>query len=197
VEVALLNSLLPSLITMVTSLVALAYWLGRKFEGIENSISELNNVVIKVSNSLVNLNSEINKLKIEIISLNSSLQKLNRHVRSLSIASLEAHRMMIDYLSFPYLKRLLSKEEAEYLGGRVKGILDLYRANPLREEELKFLREIFSSDLDKVTIGDVERAYEIGKKLFVEEGDERGYLIALAAAYIRGYLISRKVKRVR
>jgi len=194
VEVALLNSLLPSLITMVTSLVALAYWLGRKFEGIENSISELNNVVIKVSNSLVNLNSEINKLKIEIISLNSSLQKLNRHVRSLSIASLEAHRMMIDYLS---LKRLLSKEEAEYLGGRVKGILDLYRANPLREEELKFLREIFSSDLDKVTIGDVERAYEIGKKLFVEEGDERGYLIALAAAYIRGYLISRKVKRVR
>lgn len=86
-------------------------------------------------------------------------------------ASSKAHRVVIDYLS---VKGLVDRSEAEYLGRRVKAVFRVYTAfNPLTEQELRFLKEFFSRDVDEATVEEAERAYELGKKLFVEDFDER------------------------
>ncbi len=86
------------------------------------------------------------------------------------------------------------REEAEYLSRRIEVLLKIYTLNPLTKEEIKFLRKFFSKRIDKISIEDAEKVYEIGKGLFVEDFDDRGFLIAMAVIYIRGYLVSKRIK---
>ncbi|HDI74820.1 MAG TPA: hypothetical protein ENF55_02575 [Thermoprotei archaeon] len=120
----------------------------------------------------------------------------------MSLASTEAHRVIVDFLA---LKGLIEKNEAEYLSERVRGIFEVFKSgflsegafklNPLSRKEIEFLKEFLSKNIDEITIEEAERAYEIGRRLFVKDLDERGFLLAMAATYIRGYLVSREVRK--
>jgi len=166
----LILSTLGIIVTIITSIAILAYWLGKKFSEIDERF--------KVIDKRFKLVDERFKV-------------IERSMRSLSSASSEAHRIIVDFLA---IKGLIEKEEAKYLGDRVEAIFQVSTLNPLTKEEFKFLKEFFSKDVDEVTIEEAERAYELGKRLFVEDFNDKGFLIAMAAAYIRGYLVSKKVR---
>ncbi|QOJ78765.1 hypothetical protein IG193_08455 [Infirmifilum lucidum] len=185
-ELEFLIGLLSVVATVVTSTVSLAYWLGRKFSEIDARFRE-------VDSKFERLASEFDSRFKEV---DSRLESIERKIGSLSKASSEAYRTVVDFLA---LKGLLERSEAEYLVKRVEGMFALLpRANPLTEEELKFVKEFLaraSRNVDEVTVDEAEKAYEIGVRLFADDGDWRGYMLAMAAAYVRGYLVSREVRR--
>jgi len=117
-------------------------------------------------------------------------EKHQNHSKTLTVAS-QKHTIVADFTS---LKGLIAAEEAEFLRKRITGIFSVYtsysKANPLTKEELEFILKTFSKPLDEITIEEMDRAYEIGWRLFVEdpEHDPRGFILAIAAAYIRAYL---------
>ncbi len=121
-----------------------------------------------------------------------------RHgLSSIVSAASEAHRAVVDFLA---LKGVVEEGEARYLAERVKALFTVALPNPLTEEELRFVRDFLdraSEDPDKVTEEECERAYQIGVRLFSEDFDARGYQLAMAAAYVRAYLVSKKVREKR
>jgi Flp pilus assembly pilin Flp len=160
------------LIAIVASTTTLAYWLGKKFTRID-----------------------------------ARFDRIEGRLRALASAVLEAHHVVVDFLS---LKGLIEKKEADYLKDRIGGLfkskehssmnhlekqgneeVKSLRVDPpasLRKEDAEFLRDFFERDLERLTVEEAEKAYELGKRLFVEHADERGFLVAIAAAYIKGYL---------
>ncbi len=190
--------------TIVSSTSILAYWLGRQFTEIrlrltilEERVSRLEERVTKLEERVSKLEERVRKLEDRVGTLERKIEDLSRNmdrkVKAISAASVEAHRLIVDFLS---IKGILERDEMEYLSRRVEGIFHTYASavNPLTKEELKFLKEFFAKDPDLVTEEEAERAYEIGKRLFVEDADPNGYLIAIAAAYRRGYLVSKRVR---
>jgi len=154
------------IITIITSVASLAYWLGRKFANIDAKFR----------------------------SIDRRIEGIERALRGLAFASSEGHKAIIDFLA---LKGLIERREAEYLSKRVESEFRLHAPNPLTEEELKFLKEFISRaarNVDEVTIEEAERAYELGLRMFTEDFDVKGFLAAIAATYVRGYLVSKEVK---
>jgi Flp pilus assembly pilin Flp len=159
------------LIAIVASTTTLAYWLGKKFTRID-----------------------------------ARFDRIEGRLRALASAVLEAHHVVVDFLS---LKGLIEKKEADYRKDRIGG---LFKAkghpsmNPLEKqrneevkslsvapasmtkEEIEFLRDFFERDIDQLSVEEAEKMYELGKRLFVEHADERGFLAAIASTYIKGYL---------
>ena len=168
-DAELIVMVLSVVVTVVSSTSLLAYWLGRKFAEIDARMRAFEDRFDGIE------------------------REMRRIARALSAASVEAHRVVVDYMS---IKGVIEKGEAEYLSRRVEGLFHVHvsTVNPLTKEELKFLKEFFAKDPDLVTEEEAERAYEIGKRLFVEDLDPNGYLIAIAAAYRRGYLVSKRVR---
>ena len=165
-ELSVVIGFVGIIVTVITSVAALAYWLGRKFAGIDAKFR----------------------------GVDRRFEGLERAVRGLALASSEGHKAIIDFLA---LKGLIEKKEAEYLSKRVESAFRLHAPNPLTEEELRFLKEFISKaarNVDEVTIEEAERAYELGLKMFTEDFDVKGLLAAMAATYVRGYLVSKEVK---
>ncbi len=171
--IEIILSALSVIASVVAAVAILAYWLGRRFERIDARFERIEE------------------------RFEGRFAGIERALRSLALASAEAQRVIVDFLS---LKGLLERSESEYLARRIEGLFRVYAgssSNPLSEDELRFIREFFSrvsKDADSATMEEAERAYEIGKRIFAE-GDERGFLVAVAAAYARGYLVSREVRK--
>lgn len=171
--------ILGTLVIVASSIASLAYWLGRKLSGFEARIRELEGRLDRLEERF-----------------EARFGGLEREIRGLALASSESHAVITDFLS---LKGLIERGEAEYLRDRIAGVFRIYTAapNPLTREELEFIRRVFSKDVDEITIEEAERAREIGRRLFIEDWDERGFLLFIAASFIRGYHISKKVRERR
>ncbi len=182
--VEIILSAITIIVSIIVSVAVLAYWLGRKFERIEGRFEQIDERFKRIEERFEGRFKQIE----------GRFAGIERTLRSLALASAEVQRMVLDFLS---LKGLLERSESEYLMKRAEGLFRVYVTpliDPLSEEELKFVREFLSRDVDLVTIEEAERAYELGKRIFVE-GDERGFILAMAAAYARGYLVSREVRK--
>lgn len=127
-------------------------------------------------------------------SVDLRLDRLEEMIKGLASASSEAHRIITDFLA---LKGVIKRPEAEYLSARVKGVFQAYTSNPLSKEEHRFILNLFSRDVDEATVEEAEKAYQIGLRLFREELDSRGFLLAMAASYLRRYLISKEVRKAK
>jgi len=167
-ELSLLMNFIGTIITIIVSIVSLAHWLGRKFATIDARFK----------------------------GIDERFESLEKAIRNLAKAFIESHEIIVDFLA---LKGLLEKSEAEYLSRRIEGIFIVHEsANPLTEEEWEFIRKYVSKaakNVDDVTIEEVDRAYKLGVKLFTEDFEWKGYLLAMAAAYTRGYHISKEVRK--
>jgi hypothetical protein len=157
------------------SIVSLAYWLGRKFATID---------------------ARFKGIDIKFKGIDERFESLEKAIRNLAKAFIESHEIIVDFLA---LKGLLEKSEAEYLSRRIEGIFIVHEsANPLTEEEWEFIRKYVSKaakNVDDVTIEEADRAYKLGVKLFTEDFEWKGYLLAMAAVYTRGYHISKEVRK--
>lgn len=187
--VELILGFLGTIATIVISLASLAYWLGRRFAEIDLRFKQIEGRFKSMEDGLKEEFKHVENRFKDIEGL------IAHNMRVLANAMTESQMVVVEFLS---LKGVIDRGEAEYPARRVEGLLRLATLNPLTKEEWEFLRNFFSRaarDVDSVTIEEAEKAYELGRKLFVEDFDERGYKIAIAAGYIKGYLISREVRK--
>ena len=61
------------------------------------------------------------------------------------------------------------------------------RPNPITEEEVEFLRRVFSKPVGEMTVEELEKAAEIAKRWWYREGREEAYKLFLIAWTIRTY----------
>ncbi len=213
-----------TVLTVVTSIGTLAYWLGRKFTEIDSRfklIDERFKTIDERFRSIDERFKQINKRFEEIDRrferieerfreidrrfdefkkyVDTKFEDLRNYIdvrtekmlKTIARATTHTHEVVIEYLG---LKGLLEEKEVTYLRHRIREVLEAYTTttNPLTKEELEFLKKLFSKDINEMTIEELDKAYEIGIRLFSKDMDDRGYLIAIAAITIKTYLKFKK-----
>ncbi|MCC6005533.1 MAG: hypothetical protein LM590_14440 [Thermofilum sp.] len=95
------------------------------------------------------------------------------------------------------MKKLIEEGEANLIKSEITRVISMVKLNPLRKEELEFLRKVVAKDVNEITMEEAERIAEIGKRWWYEDGCEEAYKIFLGGLVIRGYLISKMLKEGR
>ena len=246
-------STIVSIVTILSSIAALSYWLGRKFAEIDDRFKQIDDRFKQIDEKLKHIEARLDSHSKELRELrgytDAGLKELKEYtdkrfnelreytdrrfselreytdkrfnelkeyvdgrfdrvdgeierlrgyvgrvVDALSRASVEAYSVLIEYMG---VKGLVEEKEAAFLKRRVAGVYTVYKVvahNPLSKEELEFIRRTFNKPLNEITIEEMDKAYELGKRIFAEDLDERGFLLAIAAATIRAYLRSKQEK---
>ncbi len=179
------------LASILATLLGSVWWLAQKLAHIEASLARLEEAKAD--------KADVEAIRRELADKPSreDVAGIRHGLSSVVSAASEAHRAIVDFLA---LKGVVEEGEARYLAERVKALFTVALPNPLTEEELRFVRDFLdraAEDPDKVTEEECERAYQIGVRLFSEDFDARGYQLAMAAAYVRAYLVSKKVREKR
>jgi len=221
-----------TVLTVVTSIGTLAYWLGRKFteidsrfkliderfktiderfrsiderfkqidkrfEQIEKRFEEIDSRFERIEERFREIDRRFDEFKKYVDTKFEDLRnyidvRMEKMLKTIARATTHTHEVVIEYLG---LKGLLEEKEVTYLRHRVREVLEAYTTatpNPLTKEELEFLKKLFSKDINEMTIEELDRAYEIGIRLFSKDMDDRGYFIAIAAITIKAYLKFKK-----
>ncbi len=179
------------LASILATLLGSVWWLAQKLAHIEARLARLEETKAD--------KADVEAIRRELADKASrdDVAGIRHGLSSVVSAASEAHRAIVDFLA---LKGVVEEGEARYLAERVKALFTVALPNPLTEEELRFVRDFLdraAEDPNKVTEEECERAYQIGVRLFSEDFDARGYQLAMAAAYVRAYLVSKKVREKR
>jgi hypothetical protein len=148
-SVELLVGFASTIAAIAASTATLGYWLGRRFERIEEKL-------------------KAHDVKFE--RLEERFEKLEGKMSGLVLA---IHSHLIDFMT---LKGLFTEEERGYLVREAERISRVYsvRANPLSPEEAQFilevLRELREKPAKEVDISKLDKALEIADRWFKREG---------------------------
>jgi len=148
-SVELLIGFAGTIAAIVASTATLGYWLGRRFERIEEKL-------------------KAHDEKFE--HLEERFDKLEGKMTGLVLA---IHSHLIDFMT---LKGLFTEEERIYLVREAERISRVYslRANPLSPEEARFILEVLKELREKpakeIDISKLDKALEIADKWFKREG---------------------------
>ena len=152
-SVELLIGFASTIAAIAASTATLGYWLGRKFERIEEKL-------------------KAHDEKFE--RLEERFEKLEEKMTGLVLA---IHSHLIDFMTLNMtLKGLFTEEERSYLVREAERISRVYslRANPLSPEEAQFILEVLKELKEKpakeVDISKLDKALEIADKWFKREG---------------------------
>jgi len=99
--------------------------------------------------------------------------------------------LVVEFLG---LKGLLSREEVGFLSREASRLALAIRPNPITEEEVEFLRRVFSKPVEEMTVEELEKAAEIAKRWWYREGKEEAYRLFLIAWTIRTYKLIQEPK---
>ena len=121
-------------------------------------------------------------------------KELPRAVDGFRSAVVSANSLILDPLA---LKKLIEEGEANLIKSEITRVISMVKLNPLRKEELEFLRKVVAKDVNEITMEEAERIAEIGKRWWYEDGCEEAYKVFLGGLVIRGYLISKMLKEGR
>ena len=148
-SVELLIGFAGTIAAIVASTATLGYWLGRRFERIEEKL-------------------KAHDEKFE--HLEERFDKLEGKMTGLVLA---IHSHLVDFMT---LKGLFTEEERSYLVREAERISRVYslRANPLSPEEARFILEVLKELREKpakeIDISKLDKALEIADKWFKREG---------------------------
>ena len=148
-SVELLVGFAGTIAAIAASTATLAYWLGRRFERVEEKL-------------------KAHDEKFE--RLEERFEKLEGKMTGLVLA---IHSHLVDFMT---LKGLFTEEERSYLVREAERISRVYslRANPLSPEEAQFILEVLKELKEKpakeVDISKLDKALEIADKWFKREG---------------------------
>jgi len=91
---------------------------------------------------------------------------------------------LVEYLG---LKGVLSQQEVAFLSREASRLLSMVRVNPISSEELEILRSVFNKPVEEMTVEELERAAEIAKRWWYQDGKEEAYRLFIIAWTIRAY----------
>jgi len=160
------------IVTVIVSSISLAYRLGKKFSEIDNKFK------------LVDMRFE---------RLEKRLDAFSEYAKSL-------YSTFVDFMA---LKRLFTEDERRYLLGEVERLSTVYevvsRANPLKPEEVKFIKEVIREAREK-PVGELdlwkfEKIVEIAERLTREEPSRYAFEFWMKAYMLYAITRAEKLRR--
>ena len=185
-------------LTIIGMLAGIAYWLGRKFAKIDMRFAEIDRTIAEMRRELERSIGEVRRdFERSIGEVRGELERsisgiredFSRAIDGIKSAVVSANFLILDFMA---LKKLIERDEADFIKSEVERVTLMVRLNPLKKEERDFILSVVKKDLDDITVEEAERIAEIGKRWWYEDGCEEAYKIFLGGLVIRGYLISRK-----
>jgi len=201
-EAELLSAILGTLLTILASLISLAYWLGRKFAQVDARFKAIDERFKAVEGGVNALRKEFDE-KLGFIgrSFDEKLSSLERKfdeklssVERKAGSVAEAARNQLEFFTeFLGYRGVISQRDVAFVKG------ELYRLsamlNPLTKEEAIRLKELL--DKEKLTLEEADKLREIARKLVREYGDRVGeaWKLLIYASIMRGIALSELEER--
>jgi hypothetical protein len=158
--------------TVIISSVSLAYWLGKKFSEIDNRFK------------LIDVRFE----------------RLERRLDAFGECAKGLYLTLVDFMT---LKKLFTDDERRYLLGEVERLSTFYevtsRANPLKPEEIKFIkevvREVKEKPVEELDLWKFEKIVEIAERLTKEEPSRHAFEFWMKAYMLYAVTRAEKLRR--
>jgi len=188
-------------ITIISIIGGSMFWLGRKLakidekfkwvderlQRLEKGYEELKNTFTEFRRWTEKKFTEVEKGLAEVrgrlVEFEERFDSFADSVRG-SVVSMNS--LVVEFLG---LKGLLSREEVGFLSREASRLALAIRPNPITEEEVEFLRRVFSKPVEEMTVEELEKAAEIAKRWWYREGKEEAYKLFLIAWIIRTYKV--------
>lgn len=165
---------IATLITVVTSIAMLAYWLGKKF-------TEINGRFRSIDERFKSIDERFRRLELTVRSVIEFIRAL--------------HTNLIDFMS---MKGILTREERDYLVKETERLSHAYlvKVNPLKPEEARFIlevmKEIKEKDPKEIDLSKLDKILEIADRWFWEDGSYEA-----AKLWIMVYTLKRILEKER
>jgi hypothetical protein len=190
-EAELLSAILGTLLTILASLISLAYWLGRKFAQVDARFKAIDERFKAVEGGVNALRREFDeKLSSFERKFDEKLSSVERKAGSVAEAARNQLEFFTEFLGY---RGVISQRDAAFVKG------ELYRLsamlNPLTKEEAIRLKELL--DKEKLTLEEADNLREIARKLVREYGDRVGeaWKLLIYASIMRGIALSELEER--
>lgn len=169
----LVISIVGLLITTITSIASLAYWLGKKFREID---LRFRNIELRIEKIEKRLDSVENKL----LGLENRVNNIERQLNSVARATRDQLEFFSEFLGF---RGILTDHDVAFVKSELNRLST--RVNPLTEEELKRIRELVKKD--ELTLEEATELRDLARKFVDEYGSEPGaWKLLMYASIMRG-----------
>jgi len=187
--------------TIIGMLGGALFWLGRKFAQIderfkqiderfgqiERRFAEVEARLAGVEGRLTGVEGRLVEVERGLAEVRGRLAEFERRFDSFADAVrsgvVSMNSLVVEFLG---LKGVFSQQEVAFLSREASRLALAIRPNPT-EEEVEFLRRVFSKPVEEMTVEELERAAEIAKRWWYREGREEAYKLFLIAWTIRAY----------
>lgn len=204
-SVDLVVSTISIIVTIIISIATLSFWLGRKFQEVEDRFREVDNRFREIDKRFDSLKTYIderfNFLKNYVDERFNSLksyvderfdsfknyvdERFSRLIRSFQVF----HEFFIEYLS---TESVIPKRSKDLLLTELRGVLRL-AVNPMSKEELEKIKYYLEKDPDTFTLEEAYEFLELARKFAWEYGDRvEPWKLHIYAAMVVGWTIRRK-----
>jgi len=148
---------------------------------VESRVAGLEGRLTEVEKGLADVRSRLAGVEGRLVEFDERFDSFADAVRA-NVASMNS--LVMEFLG---LKGLLSREEAGFLSREASRLVLAIRPNSITEEEVEFLRRVFTKPVEEMTVEELEKAAEIAKQWWYREGKEEAYRLFLIAWTIRTY----------
>jgi len=153
----------------------------RGLEEVKGRLAGMEGKVVGVEGRLVEVERGLTEVRARLVEFEERFDSFADAVRG-SVVSMNS--LVVEFLG---LKGLLSREEVGFLSREASRLALAIKPNPITEEEVEFLRRVFSKPVEEMTVEELEKAAEIAKRWWYREGKEEAYKLFLIAWTIRTY----------
>ena len=207
------------ILTIILSSISLAYWLGKKFEGVEARFKLIDERFITINERFKHIEERFTQIderfkaideKFKIIDdrFNRVEERLNRIEKRLdslenrfSMFSEYVRAIYSTLVDFMTLKGLFTESERLYLIRELDKFTKLYETpplNPLKPEELKFIKEVIQELKEKpvkeIELWKLEKLVEIADRLTREEPSRLSAEFLVKAYMLYSIIRSEKIR---
>jgi len=162
---------------------------------VEKGLTEVRSRLANVESRLVGVESRVTEVEKGLADVRGRLagvegrlvefeERFDSFADSVRGSVVSMNSLVVEFLG---LKGLLSREEVGFLSREASRLALAIRPNPITEEEVEFLRRVFSKPVEEMTVEELEKAAEIAKRWWYREGKEEAYRLFLIAWTIRTY----------
>jgi DNA repair exonuclease SbcCD ATPase subunit len=163
-----LLSTIATLITIVSSFSALAYWLGKKFSEIDNRFMVIDEKFNQVDKRFNQIDKRFESLETRFNEINKRLDVLANQIDRLESAFLQFSEILVSTLE---TKNILSTTEALALRGVIRSLLPSPKSKYYTKEVYERLLQLLDKDPNEYTMADIEEMERIAD-LIEKEGYE-------------------------
>jgi hypothetical protein len=214
------------ILTIILSSISLAYWLGKKFEGVEARFKLIDERFITINERFKHIeerftqiderfkaiderfkiiDDRFNRVEERLNHIEKRLDSLENRFHSLenrfSMFSEYVRAIYFTLVDFMTLKGLFTESERLYLIRELDKFTKLYETpplNPLKPEELKFIKEVIQELKEKpvkeIELWKLEKLVEIADRLTREEPSRLSAEFLVKAYMLYSIIRSEKIR---